>query len=528
MRQRIRNALRAEKSSSRRAAWDAIGLTLACVAAWNVIERSDVCTRFFDYVAAHPDQELDSVILAGIFSAVGLLLFALRRWRETWCAERFASRLAYNDSLTGLPNRRAFMEALERGTRRKEPFACLLFDLDNFKQVNDVRGHLVGDQLLQVVAKRLRGLIAPDILLGRIGGDEFAVLVTSHLPERAMDLAHLIARRVREPMLIEGRAVQVDLSAGIARYPHDAERADAILRKADIALYRAKDIGGGLARAFTPDMERRERRRAAVADALREAIPRDEIVPHYQPLVELSTGDVVGFEVLARWDSPVLGAVPSSEFIPIATETGLIGQLSYTVLERACADAVTWPQHLRISFNIAPTQLRDRLLPPQLLAILARTGLAPKRLEIELTEEAMLASDHKTAFDIDALKDKGITLALDDFGTGYSSLHNLRTLPFDKIKIDRSYVAKIETCEASRRMVEAIVKFTHVLGIPLLAEGVETAEQARILTTLGCDLAQGWLYGKAMPNSALANHFHGNRRTQLLAAASPQVQAAGG
>ncbi|WP_072376572.1 EAL domain-containing protein [Hyphomicrobium sp. NDB2Meth4] len=517
--------VRAEQNSNRRAIVDAIFLALACVTAWIVIERTDVCTRFFAYVAAHPDQELDSVILAGIFSAVGLLVFAVRRWRESRRAERFSNRLAYNDSLTELPNRRAFMEALERGARRKEPFACLLFDLDNFKQVNDLRGHLVGDQLLQVVAERLRGFMAPDILLARIGGDEFAVLLTSHMPDRAMELAHLIALRVREPMLIEGRVVQVDLSAGIARYPYDAERADAILRKADIALYRAKDSGRGLARAFTADMEEKERRRAAVADALREAIPRGEIVPHYQPLVELATGKVVGFEVLARWESPVLGTVTPSEFIPIAIETGLIGPLSQKVLERACTEAVAWPQHLPISFNIAPTQLCDPLLPLQLLAILSQTGLAPKRLEIELTEEALLASDQKTAFDVDVLKDQGITLALDDFGTGYSSLHHLRTLPFDKIKIDRSYVAKIETCEASRRMVQAIVNFAHVLGIPLLAEGVETAEQGRILTTLGCDLAQGWLYGRAVPNSALEEHFH-VRRSQLSFTGLKQDQAA--
>jgi predicted signal transduction protein with EAL and GGDEF domain len=278
-------------------------------------------------------------------------------------------------------------------------------------------------------------------------------------------------------MLIDGWAVQTSVSAGVAQFPEDATCAEALLRKADIALYRAKANGGGEVHSFTYCMEEAERRRATVAEALREAIEKGEIVvPHYQLLVDLKTANLLGYEVLSRWQSPLLGSVTPSEFIPIALEAGLIDALSYSVLEKACSDALLWPRPLRISFNVAPPQLSDPQFPLQVLAILARTGLAPHRLEIELTEDALLESDRTVLLNLKALKDQGITLALDDFGMGYSSLHLLRTLPLDRVKLDRSFIARVETSEKSRRMVESIINVVHSLDIPLLAEGVETVE----------------------------------------------------
>lgn len=507
----LRNVLRAGPRVTRHAIVDAAILSAVGIAAWTFIQRTETCTRFFAYVAAHPETEYDSIILAGMFSALGFLAFAFRRWHEASRAERRFRKLAYRDVLTELPNRRAFIDALEQAAAGEYPFTCLLLDLDKFKQVNDLRGHTVGDKLLQRVSEQLRGFVTPDVLLAPIGGDEFGMLVTDK-SDSAVDLAQRIAEGVGEPMLLEDHAVQTSLSVGVARFPGDSTEPGSLLRKADIALYSAKACGRGLIKVFNQTMEEKDRRWAAVAEALRNAIPRGEVVPFYQPVVELVSGEIVGFEVLSRWESATLGPVAPSEFIPIAVEAGLISSLSYAVLEHACTDAALWPIPLRLSFNIAPHQFSDPLLHLQLLAILSKTGLAPSRLEIELTEDALLVNDQSVALDLNLMKDQGITLALDDFGTGYSSLHHLRMLPFDKVKIDRSYIDRIESCPKSKRMVEAIINFTQLLGIPVLAEGVETSGQARILSELDCDLAQGWLYGKAVSGSAVNEHFQPRAR----------------
>jgi diguanylate cyclase (GGDEF)-like protein len=514
--------LRLDKSlaGNRRALRDAMILAAIVAAAWFLVAETETCTRLFSYVAAHPDTELDSIILAGMFSTFGLLVFSVRRWREAARAERTARELALTDALTGLPNRRAFMELLQDATAPAGGHcACLLFDLDNFKQVNDLRGHLAGDELLRAVATRLREYEARDVATARIGGDEFAMLVRFGHPKRAQDLARSVARRLSEPLVIDGSEVHPSVSAGIAHFPGDAGDASTLIRMADIALYRAKAGGRATIQSFTRDMEEADRRRMAVSEALREALQRNELVPYYQPLVDLATGGVVAYEVLGRWTSPTLGPVEPREFIPIARECGLINSLSFKLLERACADAVAWPHPSRISFNIAPPQLADPLLPLQIMAAVVRSGLSPRRLELEITEDALLENVQTVAANVAALKSQGITIALDDFGSGYSSLHHLRTLPFDKVKIDRSYVAHLGTCSDAKRMVEAIVQFVHALGIPLVAEGVETVEQARILEALGCDLAQGWLYGKPAPNAQLKT----GRRAALVCLKSSGV-----
>jgi diguanylate cyclase (GGDEF)-like protein len=488
---------------NRQALTDAAILFIVSFAAWVVIERTDACTRFFAYVAANPDMELDSVILAGIFATLGLLIFAYRRWMEAVRAKHCAECLAYNDPLTGLANRRSFVEALERARSARAPFSCLLLDLDNFKQVNDLRGHLVGDGLLQEVCRRLRGTQSGGMLVARLGGDEFGVLISGGDDEQALQLAHCMVARVREPIVIGGRVVEASVSGGMARFAGEATSAEQLLRNADMALYCAKRSGGGTVEVFVEEMEASEQHRAAIVEALRQAIPNGEIVPHYQPLVEVSGGKIVGYEVLSRWTSPTLGSLSPAEFIPVATDAGLINALSGRVLKQACEDAMQWPEPLRISFNIAPHQLCDPLTPLQILAILSNTGLDPRRLELELTEDALLNNKEAALANLRTLKAQGISLALDDFGTGYSSLHHLRTLPFDVVKIDRSYVRDIGTCETARRIVSATIDFTHSFGIPVLAEGVETQQQADVLRTLGCDLGQGWFYGREVPASAL-------------------------
>ena len=422
------------------------------------------------------------------------------------------------DSLTDLANRRAFIAQLEaRATKSDTVFGVSANRSRQFPAVKDLRGHAVGDRLLRRVAARIRDT-APGVPIARIGGDEFALLASSE--RDPAELAQRIADAVAAPLRLDGHLVRVGVSIGMARFPEDAARTDALLRKADLALYRAKASGRGRAQVFEQEMEECDRRHAEVAEELNSALSLGEVVPHYQPLVNLTTGDAIGFEVLSRWESGRLGTVTPNEFIPVATETGLIDQLTCSVLERACAEAAAWPYPYRISFNLAPAQLSDSHVALQILAILYRTGLSPKRLEIELTEEALLVKEEAAATCLNVLKVQGITLALDDFGSGYSSLRYLRTLPFDKLKIDRSYISNIAECAKARRMVGGIINFAHALNIPLIAEGVETAEQAAILQELGCDMAQGWLYGKAVANTHADHHLNKKENAddrQLLA-----------
>ena len=491
------------RQADSKAITDAVILATVCAAAWALIERTETCTRFFQYVAAHPDTELDSVVLAGIFSAIGVLIFALRRWAEAALSEERYQELAHHDSLTGLPNRLSFMDALDNAVEgEKRPFACLLFDLDRFKHVNDLRGHFVGDKLLKEIAQRLKTVLPRDVLLARMGGDEFAMLFPLRTPHRAKQLASLVMRLASEPQMIDGQVVQVGVSVGISCFPEDGDQSAPLLRKADIALYRAK-VRQHSMQIFDPSMEAADQRFALVSAALRDAIPRGEIVPNYQPLVELTSGKVIGYEVLARWTSPVLGSVAPSEFIPVATQAGLINKLSRRVFEQACSEAARWPEPMRISFNLTPRQLCDPLLPSQILNILSKSGLPPRRLDLEMTEDALIENADTARANLQILRNQGVTLTLDDFGTGYSSLHHLRVLPFDKVKIDRSFVSKIGGCDKSRLMVDAMIKLVHAVALPVLAEGVETEYQAQILKEFGCDFAQGWLYGKAMPNADL-------------------------
>lgn len=499
---------------------DAAILFIVCLAAWVFIERTEICTLFFAFVAANPNLKLDSVILAGMFAAGGLLVFSFRRWKEATLAQQCAQYLAFNDPLTGLANRRSFVEAINRASAGGGPYSCLLLDIDNFKQVNDLRGHIVGDELLRAIGRRLGEFQSRDVTIARFAGDEFGIVIALPRAEDATQLAYRILARLREPVVNGSRVVETSVSGGIARFPDDAVCADQILRKADLALYRAKRSGRGVIVTFDRQMEAREQRSAAIVDALRQAIPNNEIVPHYQPQVDVTTGKVVGYEVLSRWKHRMLGEVSPGEFIPLAVDAGLIGALTGSVLQQACREAATWPVPLRISLNVTPSQLCDPVLPLQILAILSNTGFDPRRLELELTEDALLKNGEAALSNLRALKDQGVSLALDDFGTGYSSLHHLRLLPFDLVKIDRSYVRDIGASEKSRRIVEAIVKFTHSFEIPILAEGVETKQQADLLYAMGCDLGQGWYYGREERSSILTHarcYAAGPRKTGAAA-----------
>ncbi len=419
--------------------------------------------------------------------------------------------VARTDALTDLPNRRRLYEALQAMVARTEQnggtVALLLLNLDRFKGVNDVYGHPAGDQLLQLVATRLRGFARTSDLVARLGGDEFALAVPlealvqqcSHT-EAVTQIARRIVIALEAPFeLSNGTMMQIGVSIGLALAQLHDESADALVRRADVALHQAKADGRSRFCFFETGMDAQIQARALLEGELRRAIADDHITPHFQPQVEMGTERLIGFEMLARWPHPTRGMISPAEFIPIAEETGLIEPMTDRLLRRACCIAVTWPSDILLACNVSPLQLRDRGLPAMVRAALDESGLPPHRLELEITESA-LVGDLDLARDLlTELKALGVQLALDDFGTGYSSLRQLNMLPFDKLKIDAGFVGAMATSLESRKIVAAVVGLGHSLGLTIVAEGVEQPETAALLRDLGCDVGQGWLFGRPGP-----------------------------
>nr|WP_246429591.1 EAL domain-containing protein [Prosthecomicrobium pneumaticum] len=432
-----------------------------------------------------------------------------RAHEETRAAQKQAQSLARHDALTGLPNRRVFSVELQAAVARSLgegiSYAVMLLDLDRFKPVNDIQGHAVGDTVLCEVARRLREIVRREDTVARLGGDEFAVVAAADggdPREGVMRLASRLIAAIREPIAIGDGAVEVGASIGIAWCPADGRDAESLLRAADIAMYRAKRDGRSTYRFFEQSMDEELRDRAALEADLRKAIGEERLEPHYQPLVDMRDGHVYGFEVLARWNHPTRGWIRPDVFIPLAEQIGLISDLTWSLLRRACRDSRQWSDDIRLALNISPVQLKDPLLPNQILGILAEEGFAPTRLEIEVTETA-LVSDLKTAKAIlSSLRSNGVRIALDDFGTGYSSLYHLRELKFDKVKIDRSFVQSMQTSSDSRKIVDAIVSLAKTLGLPTVAEGIEDKAVLDHLASIGCDFGQGFYLGRAMPAEA--------------------------
>ncbi len=438
--------------------------------------------------------------------------------------------VARTDDLTSLPNRRhlheVLREMLARAGQDGSSVAVLLLDLDRFKTVNDVHGHPAGDQLLQLAAARLRTVARTADFVARLGGDEFAVAALLGPPQqpcRADELAGQLAQRIiamlEEPFtLSSGTVVRVGVSIGLALTQQAAEGVDTLVRRADVALYRAKADGHGRCCFYEPVMDDDIQARALLESELRDAVANGQIVPHFQPLVGMTNGRVIGFEVLARWQHPTRGMVPPGEFIPIAEQVGLIGPMTGHLLRRACGIAATWPSDTFVACNVSPLQLRDRSLPGMVRTALQESGLPPHRLELEITESA-LVGDLALARDVlNEVKSLGVRLALDDFGTGYSSLHHLKMLPFDKVKIDASFVGAMTRDLGSRKIVSAVVGLGQSLDLTTVAEGVEDQETAAMLRELGCDVGQGWLFGRPVPVDLA---------TKLLWACRPEWQPCG-
>ncbi len=419
-------------------------------------------------------------------------------------AEARIAHMARHDALTDLPNRVLLRERMEEALRKQRrdgvAFAVLCLDLDQFKAVNDTLGHPVGDALLKEVAARLSAIVRPGVTIARLGGDEFALVQPLAQPHEAEALARRVIETVAQPYALDGNSVVVGTSIGVALAPLDGDDPDTLLKNADLALYRAKTDGRGAARFFEPEMDAQIKRRRALELDLRAAHAGQQFELWYQPQVSAATGAVGGFEALLRWRHPERGLVSPSDFIPLAEEIGLIVPLGEWVIREACSEAAGWPGDVRVAVNVSAAQFGSRSLERVVLGALASARLDPRRLELEITESVLLTDTEATLATLHRLRGMGVRIALDDFGTGYSSLSYLRRFPFDKIKIDRSFVRELERADCSA-IVEAVADLAAKLGMATTAEGVETPEQLALVRQKGCTEIQGYLFSAPRPAS---------------------------
>ncbi|MBR0957383.1 bifunctional diguanylate cyclase/phosphodiesterase [Bradyrhizobium japonicum] len=429
----------------------------------------------------------------------------ITEWLE---AQAKISHMARHDALTSLPNRVLFHEELEQGLRRTksgDQLAVLCLDLDHFKDINDSLGHPIGDALLKEVGRRLKATVGEHDTVARLGGDEFAVVQIGRSEETAArSLAERLVEVISAPYEIDDHQIVIGVSIGISLSPQDGSNPDELLKNADLALYRAKADGRGTYRFFETGMDARAQARRLLEMDLRAALQRDEFQVYYQPIRDVASGRVVAFEALLRWNHPQRGLIAPINFIPLAEETGLIVQLGEFVLRSACTDAATWPDDVDVAVNLSPVQFKSPNLIASVTEALAASGLDACRLELEITESVLLQNSEATLATLHELRAMGVRISLDDFGTGYSSLSYLRSFPFDKIKIDRSFVSELATREDSMAIIRAVTSLGRSLGIVTTAEGVENDVQLELLRREGCTQAQGYLFSKPRPASDVA------------------------
>ncbi len=443
------------------------------------------------------------------FGRMHAMLVAVVDVTERKAAEARIAYMAHHDALTDLPNRVLFHERLNellaRVRRHGESLAVHCLDLDHFKGVNDTLGHPMGDALLQTVAQRLQKCLRESDMVARLGGDEFAVVqYPLGSPNEASTLASALIETVSKPYEVHGHEFIIGASIGIALSPGDGDEADGLLRNADIALYRAKAEGRGSAHFFEPEMDRRIQARRLLELDLRKAFANGEFELFYQPLINLTTNAVSGFEALLRWQHPERGMIAPGDFIPLAEEIGLIVPLGEWVLRQACTEAMRWPSELKVAVNLSPAQFRSRGVVRAVLTALAYSRLPADRLELEITESVLLGETDANLATLHQLRDIGVRISMDDFGTGYSSLSYLRCFPFDKIKIDRSFVRELSERPDCVAIIRAVAGLGMSLGIATTAEGIETAEQLERVRAEGCTEVQGYLFSPPRPASELA------------------------
>ena len=456
-------------------------------------------------------RDSDSTLKVAFLLNIAIILFGWRRSKDLRealeayeSAERTAQRNANTDPATGLANRRELMRSLSETLEEKRDGVFLVLDLDHFKRINDLYGHLAGDKVLLAVAETLRKAAPADSCSARTGGDEFAVLLPDVDDSSAEAVAQAIQAAFAVPMFVEGAQVQVTMSIGFSRI-RDCTDEESVLRHSDVALYAAKRAGRNGFAWFDEDLERELSDRLKLEEDIRTGIRTGEFVPFFQPLVDLNSRQIIGFEALARWRSPTRGLLEAEIFIETAERTGLISPLTFSVLEQALKEARTWPAHFRLSVNISPVQFREPTLAEEILRMLAVNGFPASRLEVEITEGALLEDREQVMTIIRSLKNVGVSISLDDFGTGYASLAQVNRLPLDRIKIDKSFITTIVKSEQTAAIVSTIAGLGHNLDVPITAEGVESEQIRSALADFGCSEAQGWLFGRAISAEAVRN-----------------------
>jgi diguanylate cyclase (GGDEF)-like protein len=459
------------------------------------------------------DSGIDNQLAVALLLNVSVILFAWRRSKDLKLAiaanevsQQAAHDNAFVDHVTGLANRRELMRVLGDPNLAIDGSKLLLLDLDFFKKVNDLYGHVVGDQVLKRVAGVIRKQAPDGSCCARLGGDEFAVLIPPHSDKFISKCVAKIVRAIAEPTVLQSATVHVSASVGISGIAGKIVPEEC-LRRSDIAMYAAKRAGRNCQIWFDKKMERELLRRTQLEDEIRSAIEASEFVPFYQPQIDLLSGNLTGFEVLARWNSPKKGLLEPAQFIEVAEASGLISQLSLSVMKSALIEARDWPSNLKIAVNISPIQFRDPHLAERILKLLAESNFPASRLEVEITESSFLEDRESALTIVESLKNMGVTISLDDFGTGYASLSQLRSLPFDRIKIDKSFVTTLLSDTQSDAIVGTILSLGRALKLPITAEGIEDAGTSERLKSLGCSDGQGWLFGKAISGGAVRASF---------------------
>jgi diguanylate cyclase (GGDEF)-like protein len=503
---RTRNAA----ASLRPATVDAIIISIFGAIIFSVEYYYDLAPQLFQFAMDYREWEIDNLIFVVFAMSIGFAIFSYRRVKELAVemkarrsAELEAKTLSRHDPLTGLPNRRFFLEMLREvllTTTTGSRSAVLMLDLDGFKSINDAHGHAVGDQALIEFAQRISAIMRAGAVLIRVGGDEFSVIIPNIVSlDGPAALARRIVAAVAEPFLIGHISASVGVGIGIAIAPSDGMDPELLAQRADRALYRAKAEGRSCIRFFEPEMDAHVERRVAIETELRAAIAAKSIVPYYQPVVNLKSKRVVGFEALARWKSDKFGWIAPDLFITVAEEIGIISELGDQLLRQACFDARAWPPDLTLAFNISGIQLRDPTIGLRILAILAETGFSPRRLELEITETALVENIKVAQNVTNQLRQVGVRVALDDFGTGYATFSQLLSLQLGRIKIDRSFVDHLGKDKESTTIVRAVLGLASGFELETTAEGIENDEQHAALIAAGCLEGQGYLFSKAVP-----------------------------